>query len=261
VTSLEYHYFPNSHWSRAVTMAIADKALRPQRHLVDISRNATFEPDYMRLNPKGVVPTLVVDGTAVCDSLVIARHLDRLAEPALLSHRPDATEVADLCEALEAFPLMLLSYSVWVQGQKGERSKDILADKVQRAARYAGEYPELALRYERKRAFFERFSAALRDAEHLEAEKARCATFLDELARRVDTASWLCGTFSFADCIAASILWRLADLPLLADWHPDHGGSVDHPLFRYDQRLRARPSHRFTYFDDPLIEAWKSARA
>ena len=256
MSELHYHYFPNSHWCRVVSMALAEKGLSVERHLVDITRNATFEPEYMRLNPKGVVPTLVIDGRAVCNSLNIAPALDAVGGPPLYTGREDAEAVQAWVKQLECFPLMLFSYSVWVLGRRGERSKDILADKITRARDYADRYPELEEHYGRKQVFFEEFSLALHDPRHVESEKRAWSAFLDELASTVQDQDWISGDFSFADCAATSILYRLVDLPLLAHWHPDHGGSESHPLYRYFQRLTQRPSFAAVYRDDPLIGSW-----
>ena len=166
---LELHYFPTSHWSRVVALVLAEKGLDPQRHVVDIRKNATFEPQYMRLNPRGVVPTLVIGGEAVCDSMKIAKRLDAVAPPELYPDEPDVTAWAD---RLEAFPTMLLSYSVWVLGKRGEKSADILDDKVQRAARYATAHPELRDLYERKRRFFAEFRDRVYDPAALAAGEA-----------------------------------------------------------------------------------------
>ena len=55
---------------------------------------------------------------------------------------------------------------------------------------------------------------------------------------------------SFADCIATSILWRLIDLGKVDGWSRD----PDHGLYSYWQRIKARPSFRAVFYDDPLID-------
>ena len=72
---MKLHYFPTSYWSRNITLVVAEKGLEIERVFVDIRRHATFEPDYIRLNAKGVVPTLV-DGAPITNGMRIARHLD-----------------------------------------------------------------------------------------------------------------------------------------------------------------------------------------
>lgn len=206
---------------------------------MDITKNATIEPDYIRLNPKGVVPTLVDGDRVVCNGPTIARYLDDLATPKLVS-----SDTQQWAERLENFPLMHLSYSVWVLGRRGERSSDILDDKVDRCARYAETYPELRAQYERKQRFFEEFRAGVYSAEHREHVRTQCRQTLDELGEAVEKRSWVGAEYSFADAIATSILYRLADLELLDFWQ--HG----HPLAAYFKRLQDRRSYRRVWFED-----------
>lgn len=248
--TIAYHYFPSSHWSRVMSLVIAEKQLEVERHFVDIRHNATFEPSYMRINPKGVVPTLVHDGQSITNSLRIAAHLDEVVpEPALYQGLGDDA-VREWVAELEAFPLMLFSYSVWVKGLRGERSSTILDDKVERAQRYAREYPELAALYTRKAAFFSAFRAQVYDAEHVAAETERCRRVLDELANAVSTRLWLGGEhYCLADAIATSVLYRLLDLDVLVEWRAD----PSHGLDAYYRRLCARPSFATVFENDPLI--------
>lgn len=242
-------YFPTSHWSRAVHLALIELGLTVQREIIDITKNATFEPAYLQLNPRGVVPTLV-DGSAVLwDSRTIVRHLDgRIGGGSLwLGCSP---EVQRWIERLHSFPLMLLSYSVWVLGARGEKSTDILADKVERAKRYAKLYPSLRDRYLRKASFFEGFSAEVYNPSHVAEQSRACGELLDALAVWLENRTWIGGdTFCFADCIAASVLSRLCDLERLDHWYAQPEGV----LRTYFERLRRRESYQFVFYDDPLI--------
>ena len=248
---VDYYYFPNSHWSRAISMVLHEKQLSPKRHFVDIRRNASFEPDYVKLNPKGVVPTLVDGGRVVCNSPRIAEYLDEhCPTPPLLQGHPQKELVAAWSRRLEELPVMLLSYSVWVLGKRGERSADILADKVTRAEQYSERYPELRQQYERKAEYFRAFRAQVYDDEYVAKRAADSQWVLDEVAELVENQSWIGGdTLSFADCIAASTLYRFRDLGKLDAWSKD----PRHPLFAYMRRMEARPSFQYVYVEDELI--------
>lgn len=245
---LQFHYFPNSHWSRVVALLIAEKDLQPERRFVDIRVNATFEPDYIRLNPKGVVPTLVDGDQVICNSPRIAEHLDSLGGAPLV--RRDDPVHARWCDTLEDFRLMHLSYSVWVLGRKGERSAQILADKVDRARRYASEHPALAEAYTRKGDFFDVFRRELLDPDAMARIIDESRAVIETMGTVVDERPWLGGdAYGFADAIATSILYRLVDLELIHEWHAD----PEHPVRRYYDRLVARPSFAAVFRDDPLI--------
>jgi glutathione S-transferase len=246
----DYYYFPFSYWSRIITLVIEEKGLKPTRHVVDIRKNATFEPDYMRLNPKGVVPTWVEDGQPVCNGPIIARHLEKSGPPLLQLH-PQAPRVADLAVKLEAVPLMLFSYSIWVQGKREEKSATILDDKVERAGRYAKKYPALEKLYLRKKKFFEGFRSQVYDDAHVARQKALTESFLEaQIAPALSVAPWLGGAdFSFADCILLSMLYRFRDAGILDGWAQDR----EHPFFGFMERAQQRPSYAAVFLDDPLI--------
>ncbi len=241
---IELYYFPTSHWSRVLSLVLAEKALPFERRFVDIRKNETFEPDYMRLNPRGVVPTLVHDGRVITDAPTIAAYLDDVAPPRVC--RP---ETAAWDRRLEAFPTMLFSYSVWVLGQRGERSATILDDKVERATRYAEAHPELRAHYERKARFFDAFRARVYDDAHVAEEERRARDTLEAMGALTEANGTIHATgWSLSDAIATSVLYRLVDLGKLDFWH-----GQDHPLARYYDRLRARPSFAAVFEDDPLL--------
>ena len=244
---MDYYYFPTSYWSRIISLVLAEKGLSFGRRLVDIRKNASFDPDYIRINPRGVVPTLVDEDRIVCNGPTIAEYLDEKAGPRLC--RFDDPQVASWSRRLEDVPVMLFSYSVWVLGKRGEKSADILADKVERAARYAEQYPDLREQYLRKGRFFEQFRAHVYDDAHVASEASKCRELLEEMGGLVAEREYLCGEYSFADCIATSILYRLVDLGMLDHWATD----PTHGLHGYYDRLRARPSYQAVWVEDPLI--------
>ncbi len=241
---LVYYYFPTSYWSRIVSLALAAKGLDAQRQVVDIRHAENFEPAYMQLNPRGVVPTLVDGGQPIWDGPTIVRHLEARGGPALLGD-PDP-----LLSTLEQLPLMLMSYSVWVGGSRGERSADILADKVQRAGQYAARHPELAEHYRRKQQFFAGFRERVYDPDHVAQQTVHVEQVLQRVALRLADRPWLGpGRFGYADFIVVSALYRLADLRRADGWADDLG----HPLRQLFERAREQPEYQAVFCDDPNI--------
>lgn len=72
---------------------MAEKGLEWDGVYVDILKGEQFEPGYLKLNPKGVVPTLVYNGEVVLDSTVIIEFLDQLT-PETSVHPKDPMERA-----------------------------------------------------------------------------------------------------------------------------------------------------------------------
>jgi glutathione S-transferase len=57
-------------------MTLAEKNLDYHMHIVNLFNNEQYHPEYLKLNPKGVVPTLVDDGKVIIESTLICEYLD-----------------------------------------------------------------------------------------------------------------------------------------------------------------------------------------
>ncbi len=66
----------NSICTQKVFIALHEKGLAYDMRAVNLFANEQFDPAYLKLNPKGVVPTLVHDGRAVVESSLICEYLD-----------------------------------------------------------------------------------------------------------------------------------------------------------------------------------------
>jgi glutathione S-transferase len=78
------YYSPGSA-SMVVHLALAEIGLPYKLELVDLARAAQSEPDYLRLNPHGVVPTLIIDGRARTESAALLIMLaERYPQAALI---------------------------------------------------------------------------------------------------------------------------------------------------------------------------------
>ena len=75
MTLVLYHH-GSSACAGKVRFALAEKALSWTSRYVDILRGEQFAPEYVALNPKAVVPTLVHDGAVIVESTVICEYLE-----------------------------------------------------------------------------------------------------------------------------------------------------------------------------------------
>lgn len=62
--------------AQKVRLALAEKGLAYDGEHLNLRAGDQQRPDYLKLNPKGVVPTLVHDGFVVTESIVINEYLD-----------------------------------------------------------------------------------------------------------------------------------------------------------------------------------------
>ncbi len=70
-----YHTI-HSPFARKVRIAIAEKHVPCEKVLLDLSKGENRTPEYLRLNPHGRVPTLVVDGIPLYESTAIVEYLN-----------------------------------------------------------------------------------------------------------------------------------------------------------------------------------------
>lgn len=70
-----YHGWRSSA-SRRVRLALAEKGLAYESRIVDMVRGEQHTPEYLAMNPNGVVPTLLHDGRVLYESSVICEYLD-----------------------------------------------------------------------------------------------------------------------------------------------------------------------------------------
>src|SRR5271170_2284248 len=77
---------PQSTCSQRVRFVLNAKQLRFAEIKLDLLAGDQLKPEYLALNPNGVVPTLDHDGAVVIDSSVIIEYLDEIApEPVKLT--------------------------------------------------------------------------------------------------------------------------------------------------------------------------------
>ena len=70
--------------SQKVRLVLYEKGLEWEGRFIDLGKGDQHTPEYLKLNPKAVVPTLVDDGKVVVESTMINEYLDDLSpEPPL----------------------------------------------------------------------------------------------------------------------------------------------------------------------------------
>ena len=84
---IELYDHPISPCAQKVRLVLAEKSIDYQLNPVDLSAKQNLSPEYLKLNPAGLVPTLVIDGQPIPESTVICELLDDLYPEVAL--RPD----------------------------------------------------------------------------------------------------------------------------------------------------------------------------
>ncbi|MGH7905426.1 MAG: glutathione S-transferase family protein [Candidatus Binataceae bacterium] len=90
---IELYHHSTSVCAAKVRLVLGEKTLEWTGRYIDIMKGEQFAPEYIRLNPKAVVPTLVHDGRVIRESTVIDEYLDEVF-PAPPLEPADAAERA-----------------------------------------------------------------------------------------------------------------------------------------------------------------------
>lgn len=73
---IELYHNAMSTCSQKARMALAEKGVAWEGHLLDLRAGDQFKPDFRKINPKAVVPVLVHDGRIIPESTVICEYID-----------------------------------------------------------------------------------------------------------------------------------------------------------------------------------------
>lgn len=246
--------------AQKVRLVLAEKNLEAKLIYLNLRKGDQLEAAYLKLNPNGVVPTLVHDGRVVIESTLIAEYLDE-AFPAT-SMRP-----SDLVDRAA----MRIFASIPDQGLHAA------CGTVSTVVAFRHQYLALSPA-ELKRNIEETPDAARRERKRLGIEKGMEAPFVPDALRLYDGVlgkmearlqhgkPFLMGDqYTLADVAMTPYVTRLAHLhfdgmwakrPKVAAWH---------------ERIQSRPNYRairdfinpgyMTLFDQHGPEAWKKARA
>jgi glutathione S-transferase len=87
--NLVLYDFGNSVCCQKVRITLRAKGLSWEAVKVDLFKAEQYDPQYLKLNPKGIVPTLVHDGKPIIESTLICEYLDdTFPQPPLVPSDP-----------------------------------------------------------------------------------------------------------------------------------------------------------------------------
>ena len=228
---------PPSLCSQKVRLVLVEMGIPFQNRWVDIGLTSeNYEPWYVKLNPKCVVPTLVHGETVVTNSVVIMRYVaEQFEGPALLPEDPEERTRMEHWYALaESLDFRLFTFS-----RANPRLTELgLQKKLKKLRAYAERYPDLRAEYEAKIADMTQLKHQSRDPDGVKRQRAELERELDALDEVLSAHPFIAGaTYSLADVIWTVSLTRLLFLKqdLLIESRPH--------LLAYYQRMRARPSY------------------
>jgi len=213
-------------------LTLAEKNLIWDGELLDLQRGDQHRPEYRKLNPNHVVPTLVHDGRVLIESTLIIEYLDEaFAAPPLMPADPYARAQARLWmkKIDDTLHAACSTVTFAIAFRKGLLKKT----PEELAARFAA-MPDPAYR-ERQRLSIEHGVAA----PHVPPALAAYDRYIGEMEAALAKAPYLAGdAYSLADVAATPYINRAAMLAMDRLWVGRRPGVED-----WFARIRARPSY------------------
>jgi glutathione S-transferase len=240
---LELYHNINSVCAQKVRIALKEKGQDAREHLLTL-RGDQNDPAYLKLNPSGVVPTLVHDGTPIVESSLILYYLDEIfPDPPLMPKAPPLRfRVRMYNKLIDEYvhnSCTILTFATAFRPNFLKVPREVWLAEINKAP--------LKRRAEYKRSVIEHWLDSEFVADALAQHQKLLSWMADSLAR----GPYLAGeSFSNAECAVIPYILRLellkldglwAQYPAVADWWA---------------RMRARPSVKTAIFDRMKDNDW-----
>jgi glutathione S-transferase len=240
--TLSLYNAPQSTCSQRVRFTLHEKELSFTELKLDLFSGDQLRPEYLKINPNGVVPSLVHNGRAIIDSAVIIEYLDEVfPEPTPLVPKDAVARAAmrSLIRYIDEVPtpaVRVPSYNIAFLPHFRDmpeadfvalaESKPLRKEFLLSMGRTGFSDEEMNKALERLRRGMERMSEALRASD----------------------GPWLMGPqFTLADIAIMPVLVRMADIGLGTLW--ERFPEVD----RWLAALRTRPAFPKTFYFGSLL--------
>jgi glutathione S-transferase len=233
---LELYHSINSVCAQKIRLALNEKKLACTEHLMKLNGDQ-FDAGYLKLNPNGVVPTLIHDGNVVTESAVILYYLDEVfPDPPLMPRTPMArAKVRQFNKLIDEYvhnSCMILTFAT------AFRTALLHIPEAQRNAEFAKS--PLKKRAEYKTDVVTNGLKSVYVAEAL-AHHKKLLAWIDEA---MGSGSYLAGdAYSNAEAAVIPYVLRLELLRLTPLWDKYPG------VAKWWERMRARPSTREAILD------------
>lgn len=209
-SDLHLYHSPYSTCSQKVRLCLWEKQLPFDVNEIHFWKNEHLTPEYLRLNPNGVVPTLLHMGTPITDSSVIVEYLDEVF-PGTPMSPPDPVGRAHMrawLRYLEEVPTTAIRVpsfnKVFVQLWQDKTDAEIADQAAARPLR-KGMYQEMG-----RQGFGEK---------KYDDSIERLAVTIDRMETALCKNEWLCGdTIMLPDICVVPTIDRMEDIGLAHLW-------------------------------------------
>ena len=233
---LELYHANHSTCSQKVRLCLAEKELEFESHLVNLGTNEHLTPEYLALNPNGVVPTLIHDGRIVRDSGVICEYLEEVfPDRALMpTDSIERAEVRGWIRYLDEVPTSAVR---------------VPSFNMAFLPRYDG-LDDVAFQAEQadirplRKHFYEKMGRKGFNDTEVKNALEQFQSAIDRMEKHLAQAPWLSGqAVGLADFIALPLIDRMDDLSFASMWEENAPHVTD-----WLGRIRARPAFAEAFY-------------
>ena len=240
---LELYHSINSVCAQKVRIALEEKGQEAKDHILKL-RGDQNEPAYLKLNPNGVVPTLIHDGQPIIESSLILYYIDDVfPDPPLMPKEPHLRHRVRLYNKLIDEYLhnacTILTFATAFRPNFLKMSREAWLAEINKAP--------LKRRAEYKRSVIEHGL----DSEFVVDALSQHQKLLSWMADSLKSGRYLAGDgFSNADCAVIPYILRLELLKLGDMW-------AQYPaISQWWARMSTRPSVKAAIFDRMEENDW-----
>jgi glutathione S-transferase len=231
---------PQSTCSQRVRFVLHDKGLEFTERKLDLFSGDQLQPEYLKINPNGVVPSLV-DGTSVIvDSAVIIEYLDEVfPDPAALVPNDPVKRAAmrsfiRYTDEVPASAVRVLSYNMAFLPHFSDMSED--------------DFVALAESKPLRKDFLLSMGRTGFSTQEMIKAQERLRQPIVRMSEALDRGPWLMGAnITLADVAIMPIVVRMEDLGFGALW--EHLPAMG----RWLDALQRRPAFSKTYYPGSLL--------
>ncbi|MGB0573187.1 MAG: glutathione S-transferase family protein [Alphaproteobacteria bacterium] len=252
--ALELYHAAHSTCSQKVRICLAEKGVEWISRPVDFSTRGNLAPEYMAINPNGVVPAFAHDGTPIIESTVMCEYLEEVwpHEPRLSPDDPKKrAEMRAWLRFIDEVPSMAVRVPSF-QNVFLDRFKEMNAE----------EYVAFRDSNTLRRDFFMRMNHTGFSNDEYENSLLQLQATVERMEETLNREGpWLIGVqFTIADICLAPLFERMDELTLSDMW-------TDAPAVTdWLARIRARPSFETAFYPGSRLaevypELWEKGKA
>src|ERR1700709_426469 len=201
-TMMILHHGWRSSASRRVRLCLEEKGITYEGHVVDMAAMEHHSPEYLKINPLGVIPTLIHDGQPLHESGTICEYLDEtFPDPPLRPNAPyERALMRNWIRHIDGLigNLIIFNWRHHLAKTASQWSDEELAEKVRNIPSKEGQGARL--------------SAARKPytEEERDAARGKLVLLLDKMEDGLKPFGWLVGSaYSIADIAAVPFVKRI----------------------------------------------------